>query len=60
MGWVFPKTFGTRNVSPTKKIAKTRVSIVFFVCLFCATLDVEIATLDALDVGHHLSCSSLW
>ena len=51
-------TFGTSYISPTKKNSQNeRASFLF---AFCATLDVEIATLDALDVGHHLSCSSLW
>ena len=50
-------TFGTSCISPAKNSKTERASFLF---AFCATLDVEIATLDALDVGHHLSCSSLW
>ena len=43
-----------------QKVEKKREHRFFLFAFFCATLDVKIATLDALDVGHHLSCSSLW
>ena len=40
MGWVFPKTFGTSYISPTKSGKKKGASF-FFVCLFLCHVGCE-------------------